>query len=58
MLPKPSQGMDAFWKALDFSWDMSYRVTKINSFVNCTYAYSLVTVALYDYKKIQYEIIS
>jgi len=34
------QGRKPIWTAIDFSWDMSYRVTKINSFVNCTYAYS------------------
>jgi len=36
------QGMEALWEALDFSWDMSFRVTKINTHVNYTYAYSLV----------------
>jgi len=34
-----AQGRMPLWAALDFSWDMSYRVTKINFFVNCTYAY-------------------
>jgi len=34
------QGMEALWEALDFSLDMSFRVTKINTFANCTYAYS------------------
>ncbi|WP_372995446.1 hypothetical protein [Lutispora sp.] len=33
------QGMEALWEALDFSYDMSFRVIKINTHVNCTYAY-------------------
>jgi hypothetical protein len=41
-------GQEALWEALDFSWNMSFRVTKINNLVNCTYAYSLVTVAFLD----------
>jgi len=33
------QDMEGLWKALDFSWDMSFRVNIIITFVGCTYDY-------------------